>query len=122
MKAIRSAHIEKKPWKSCLTEFLRTYRSTPHATTSFSTHKLLFGREPRTKLPSLPQTADNPIDDAVRHRDTIAKEKMKDYADSRAKAKQYVLQCGDTVADQKHYERKQTLHIVQSSTSSHIHH
>ncbi len=52
-KAIRAANTEGKDWKSELNTFLLNYRATAHCTTGKSPAVLLFGREIRTKLPSL---------------------------------------------------------------------
>ena len=53
-KAIRAANTEGKDWISELNTFLLNYRATAHCTTGKSPAVLLFGREIRTKLPSLP--------------------------------------------------------------------
>ena len=52
MKAIRAATVEGRNWKKALVEFLRMYRTTPHSTTLFTPYRLLFGRDPKTKLPA----------------------------------------------------------------------
>ena len=51
MKAIRSAMLEQKNWKQEMYQFLWQYRTTSHTSTTFSSHHLLFDREPVTKLP-----------------------------------------------------------------------
>ena len=51
MKAVRSANLQCRNWSRELYQFLHNYRHTPHSSTLFTCHRLLFGREPRTKLP-----------------------------------------------------------------------
>ena len=53
MKAIRSAVVGQGHWKQDMYQIVRQYRATPHISTKFNTHRLLFGREPGTKLPCL---------------------------------------------------------------------
>lgn len=53
MKAIRRAHLQRRSWKQELYKFGRMYRSTPHCTTQFTPHFLLFSHEAKTKLPEI---------------------------------------------------------------------
>lgn len=53
LKAMRVAHSEGRNWRKELQKFLLTYKRTPHTTTGVSLAKLLFGREIRSKLPSV---------------------------------------------------------------------
>ena len=105
MKAIRAARIEKKNWKQELQKFLRQYRSTPHPSTGFSPHRLLFGRDPVTRMPELPtRCADDEVAECAKHNDKVAKSKMKQYADARNQATHRDLEVGDCVlvkSDQK---------------------
>lgn len=105
MKAIRSAHIQHRNWKQALYQFCRTYRATPHCTTQFSPHFLMFSREPRTKLPEH-LTNTHPKDADVRSRDSAAKLKMKATADKRHHAKPNTIQCGDAVLVKQHKDNK----------------
>ena len=74
MKAIRSAHAEGKQWKQTLYTFLRQYRSTPHTTTKYTPHRLLF----RTKLPQLATTKpESTIIAQAKLNDELAKAKSK---------------------------------------------
>ena len=50
-KAIPTAHAEGKNWKTCMYDFLLSYRTPPHATTGVAPAELLFKRTVRTKLP-----------------------------------------------------------------------
>lgn len=102
MKAVRSAIIQHRNWRRELQQFLRNYRSTPHSSTLFTPHRLLFGREPRTKLPELPTLQSvHPEDEVVRRQDARAKARMKEYSDERAHASHVNLQMGEVVLVQQ---------------------
>ncbi|CAC5381706.1 unnamed protein product [Mytilus coruscus] len=93
-KSIRAAHTQHKNWKQEMFTFLRNYRATKHATTDVSPAKLLFGRNIKTKLPTItPKYQDNEI----RETDKRKKDKMKNYADTRRNAEPSDLKIGDTV-------------------------
>ena len=100
MKVIRSAVVEQRNWKQEMYQLLRQYRATPHTSTKFSPHRLLFGREPGTKLPWV-STEDNHDNRAVhavaRENDKQAKQCQKTYADKRNKAEHNNLHVGDMV-------------------------
>ena len=71
LKVIRIAQAEKKDWRRELLKFLTAYRSTPH-TTGVSPAKLLFGRETRTKLPSLGSRSSRvAADEDVQDKDSV---------------------------------------------------
>jgi hypothetical protein len=97
LKSIRAAKIQHKNWKQELYTFLRMYRCTPHATTLFSPHYLMFGREPKTKMPQLVETSSHPVDEELRQRDSDAKRRMKIAADRRHHAKHSGITAGDKV-------------------------
>ena len=88
-KAIRSAHTEGKIWAEHLHRFLLNYRNTPHTTTGQAPATLLFNRKVRNKLPQLMPKVSNK---QLRETDQKAKAKMKNYADTRWKAKPSVCQ------------------------------
>ena len=73
---------------------LRAYRTTPHVTTTFTPHRLMFGRDPRTKLPD---TVQEPHTDeqVVRKNDRAAKGYMKSYANTKARTKASLVDIGD---------------------------
>ncbi|XP_043230741.1 uncharacterized protein LOC122386027 [Amphibalanus amphitrite] len=48
--ALQTASKEKQDWSQAVRQFLRTYRSTPHATTGLSPSEMLHGRQLRTML------------------------------------------------------------------------
>ena len=52
-KAIRTAHVEGKDWRTDMFTFLLNYRATPHAMTGASPALLHLGREIRTKVPQV---------------------------------------------------------------------
>ncbi len=107
MKAIRAAIVERRNWKSAMIEFLRMYRCTPHATTQFTPYRLLFGRDPKTKLPQMRFNETKHSDDeAVRARDETQKQKMKEYADERRQARQENITVGDVVLLQRKKDNK----------------
>ena len=98
LKVMRIAQAEKKDWCRELLKFLIAYRTTPHTTTGESPAKLLYGREIRTKLPSLRSSSSRvAADEDVRDKDSVAKQKGKDYADDRRNAQESGLQQGDRV-------------------------
>ena len=97
-KAIKTAHLERRPWQQELSRFLLAYRSTPHSTTKVPPAQLLYNREMRGKLPSLPRN--HKI--INRHREAKenqikAKDKGKEYADQRRATKSSNIKVGDTV-------------------------
>ena len=77
-------------------QFLRAYRCTPHTTTGFTPYRLLFGHDPRTKMPDA-ESFTHPDDSKVRKRDAEAKGIMKCYADKRLHAEANPIAVGDTV-------------------------
>ncbi|KAK3084740.1 hypothetical protein FSP39_018188 [Pinctada imbricata] len=99
MKAVKSAHIEGRSWKQEMFRFLRQYRATPHTSTAFTPHRLLFGREPSTKLPKVQRknTQNSEITEKVRQNDEQSKAKMKNAADKRNHASKSELNQGDHV-------------------------
>ena len=82
-------------WKQEMHKLLLAYRATPHTSTGMAPATVLFGRDIRTKLPSLAQTPK--IDSDLRATDTKAKEIMKQYADQKIYVKPSNLQVGDDV-------------------------
>ena len=98
MKAIRTAIVEKKSWKQELHKFLRQYRATPHPSTKYSPYRLLFGREPRTKLPQKSDVKSKKhVEVRAAKNDAHAKSMMKQYADQRNRAVTTNIKIGDTV-------------------------
>ena len=77
-------------------QFLRAYRCTHHTTTRFTTYRLLFGHDPRTKLPDA-ESFTHPDDSNVHERDAEGKNIMKCYAGKRLHAEAKPIDVGDTV-------------------------
>ena len=75
--------------------YLSAYRNTPHPTTGMCPAELMFRRKLRTKLPELREEVR--LDEEIRDNDKNKKEKMKDYADNRRKAKESDVFEGDKV-------------------------
>ena len=100
---LQTADIEGKPWKQFTTDFLFSYRATPHAITQVSPAELLHGRPMNTKLNirGLP-TRPMQLDDAEL-RDTVKKKqlKSKEYTDKRRSAQIPTFQVGGFVRIKK---------------------
>ena len=117
MKAIRAATAEGRNGKKALVKILRMYRTTPHSTTLFTPCRLLFGRNPTTKLPQTSSTQEkHRDDDIVQTRDSEQKQHMKDYTDARRVVKYESLEPGDVVLV-KQKKIKQNVYAKESSTS-----
>ena len=106
-KAIRSSRAEGREWKRDLYQFLLNYRATPHSTTGFAPSELLFNRKIRTKLPqNVLKSSQSDVGSKVQDTDDRAKAKMKEYADTKSRAKQSNIQVGDTVLIRQRKENK----------------
>ncbi|KAK2549468.1 hypothetical protein P5673_030003 [Acropora cervicornis] len=75
---------------------LRAYRCTPHTTTRFTPYRLLFGHDPRTKMPDA-ESFTHPDDSNVHERDAEGKNIMKCYAGKRLHAEAKPIDVGNTV-------------------------
>lgn len=106
-KALQASHIEKKNLTRELYRFLRNYRATPHCTTACSPFELMFNRKMKTKLPHVSEPVAN---DQLKKRDAAAKNKMKEYADKRRRAKPSELKVGDGVLVRQDPRNKLTPH------------
>ena len=97
-KAIRAACSEGKDWKREINNFLLNYRATPHANTHHAPGHVMFGTAIHTKVPELSTSL--PVQhsfDKLRVKDTTAKLKMKQHADSTRKAVQPTVRVDDRV-------------------------
>ena len=77
--------------------------ATPHSTTGIAPSQLLFG-----KLPQLESEKHTEFDQEVKRRDELTKEKMKCYADKKARAQLTEMRVGDTVLIQQRRNKKFT--------------
>ena len=84
-KAVRTALVQNKNWRTEIYTFLLHYRATEHTTTGKSPAQLLYNRQIKTKLPQF-DNKKAPSD--LRIRDALQKQRIKNYAD-RSKAKGY---------------------------------
>ena len=95
MRTLKKSIKGKSNWKQEMFKLLLAYRSTPHTTTGIAPATALFGRDIRTRLPSVPVKVTT--DDDLRARDTMEKQVMKSYADNKVNVKPCNLSVGDSV-------------------------
>ena len=96
LNSLRISHLENRPWRVELKNFLLAYRSTPHSITGASPAHLLFGREMRTTLPSI--SFSHPVSDyAVGDRDACVKQRSSDYAGAQRRSRPSPIVAGDLV-------------------------
>lgn len=95
LKSMKIAYATGGDWKKELNKFLMAYRSTPHTTTGVSPAKMMFGREIRTKVPSVELGFQPSLN--VAERDALMKEKGKVYGDRKRQAVDRKIEIGDTV-------------------------
>ena len=103
-KTVEAAQCENKSWENELFTFLRNYRATPHSSTGQTPAFLLFGRNIGTKLPQYTEKPEN--DQALRQKDTAAKEIMKQNAERKKEHKVHDFQNGDRVLVQSQNKGK----------------
>ena len=98
IKAIKAAHVENRPWQQEVYKFLLTYRSTPHSTTNVPPSQLLFNRQIRGTLPTLPRKH-HLIDRHAEAHDNheLKKEKGRNYANQHRRTKRSFIKIGDKV-------------------------
>uniref|UniRef100_A0A673JH84 Integrase catalytic domain-containing protein n=1 Tax=Sinocyclocheilus rhinocerous TaxID=307959 RepID=A0A673JH84_9TELE len=94
-KAFKAAKSEGRNWREDLSKILLAYRSTPHRASGETPAYLMFGRDVRTKLPSL-ITDKRETKDIESHHKSY-NEKMKQYADMTRRAKEHNFKLGDVV-------------------------
>lgn len=82
-------------WRQILAQFLLSYHATPHPTIGRAPSELMFGRRIRTKLPEVPIFTR--VNEEHRDHDTLQKEKGKEYADGKRKARFSEISVGDRV-------------------------
>ncbi|XP_043192429.1 uncharacterized protein K02A2.6-like isoform X3 [Amphibalanus amphitrite] len=97
--ALQTASKEKQDWSQAVRQFLRTYRSTPHATTGLSPSEMLHGRQLRTMLHAPTHPPGKVAADSARTRDRVAKRqrRQKVYWDRRNRSVKPSFSVGDWV-------------------------
>lgn len=101
--SLHTVRIEGKEWKTFVTEFLHTYRTTPHAVTKLSPAELLHGRPIKTKLhvSGLPCVAPPKDQQNLKQIIQQSQNKMKEYTDRRRSAQPPNIQVGTFVRIRK---------------------
>ena len=98
-KAVHTAQAEGRPWRQELWKFARSYRTTPHSSTTVPPAEALYARSIRTTLPQLkpkPVTREQ-LDVIIRKNDVNAKQRQKTYADEKRRVKVSDIEIGDSV-------------------------
>ena len=107
LKSLRISYNNGLPLHKELRKFLVAYRSTPHSTTGVAPFTLLFGREMKTKLPSVNiETSAESLQQTAADRDAVIKTKAKVHADVRVRAKDTDIVVGDNVLLQQTKSKK----------------
>ena len=97
VKMVHTAVTEKKDPRKVVHRYLASYRAAPHKTTGKSPYEMLFNRKMQTKLPHLQIKVNKDLDREVRRKHDAEKEKQKNYADKRRRAKVKDIKEGDKV-------------------------
>jgi hypothetical protein len=97
-RVVRTAIIEKVPWKTRLVEFLRNYRSTPHSTTGIAPAELFFKNAKTTRLPQFKSSfVPTEADQKALRTDKQKKQVMKQEFDARKHARESDIKEDDIV-------------------------
>jgi len=96
-KLVHASLAEGKDPKIEIQRFLMNYRNTPHSSTGYTPSRLLMGRVIKTKLPTLIPKATGKAHAMARKKNKEAKQKAKEYADKRRRAKERQVKVGDKV-------------------------
>lgn len=97
LKTVKISSALGRDWKSDLFDFLLAYRATPHSVTNASPAQLLFGRNVKDKLPSIPSPQHSNTWIKLKIKDQENKEKGKVYGDQKRKAIFSKIDVGDHV-------------------------
>lgn len=95
LKRLKIAQHLGQDWRKVLSQFLLSYHATAHPTIGRSPSELMFGRKIRTKLPGVPTFTR--VNEEHRDHDALQKEKGKEYADLKRKARFSEIKVGDNV-------------------------
>lgn len=96
-KRLQISHVEGTNWRNDLADYLLSYNNMVHSTTGVSPASLMFGRELRDKLPSLDQMSPALLHEDIINNDLCMKEKRKEYADTKRRARFNDIKEGDMV-------------------------
>ena len=107
-KALKTTKVEGRQWRQELSRFLLQYRTTPHCTTGVPPSELLFNRTVKGKIPVMTKKKilDRPKE--ARDNEITRKERNKEYADHRRKAKKSEIEIGDYVLVRQQRKNKLT--------------
>jgi len=94
-KVLKNSKVNNENFETELMNFLRSYRSTPHASTKFSPHHLLFKTESSTSRMPVARKTPDPCN--ASRNDSKAKQRMKDYIDHKSTIVRAPLHVGDQV-------------------------
>ncbi|XP_060569033.1 uncharacterized protein K02A2.6-like [Ruditapes philippinarum] len=99
MKSVKSSFIEARNYKQGLYDFLRQYRATPHVSTGYTPFKLMFGRDPTTRMPNIGHGKSGNLQtrEITQQNDDFSKMKAKRYEDERIHARDRSINVGDRV-------------------------
>ena len=96
-KLVHASLAEGKDPKVEIQRFLMNYRNTPHPSTGYTPSRLLMGRIIKTKILALIQKVTGSAHVMARKKNKEAKQKAKEYADKRRRAKERLVKVGDKV-------------------------
>lgn len=97
LKRLKISQALKRDWKREILTYLSMYYSTPHSTTGKTPTELMYGRNVRTKLPSLRDLSFAVPFTDYKDRDQIMKEKGKEIEDKRRNARPSNITVGERV-------------------------
>ncbi|XP_062702559.1 uncharacterized protein K02A2.6-like isoform X1 [Aedes albopictus] len=95
-KRLKISAIQDTNWKTDLYEYLTLYHATPQETTGLSPGQMMFGRDIRTRIPSIYQPPKLRWE-AAKDRDMMMKENHQRYANEERNTKEHNLKRGDVV-------------------------
>ena len=98
LKTLKIAKMNGRDMSAELRKFLVAYRSTPHSSTGVAPYTMLFGRDMKTKLPTVPAIEyDSALYEQAAENDAYRKLSAKLNADQRNRAAHSEIEVGDTV-------------------------
>jgi transposase InsO family protein len=107
-KALKTAHLQGRPWQQELSRFLLQYRTAPHTSTGVAPSELLYNRTVKGKLPVLKKR--NVVNKHKQARANESKKQQynKEYADHRRNVKTSDIRIGDCVLVRQERQNKLT--------------